>query len=109
LRGEVNRSKSPEMAGLLKALGKTIGLFQSNAKEFVQGVFTYNPSGGILVGGKAEVLFQPGLDVQALIDERNTAKKSKDFALADTIRKQLDKAGIVLEDKPGGVTEWRRK
>jgi len=109
LRGEVNRSKSPEMAGLLKALGKTIGLFQSNAKEFVQGVFTHNPSGGILVGGKAEVLFQPGLDVQALIDERNTAKKSKDFALADTIRKQLDKAGIVLEDKPGGVTEWRRK
>ena len=109
LRGEVNRSKSPEMAGLLKALGKTIGLFQSNAKEFVQGVFTHTPSGGILVGGKAEVLFQPGLDVQALIDERNTAKKSKDFALADTIRKQLDEAGIVLEDKPGGATEWRRK
>ena len=49
------------------------------------------------------------LDVQALIDERNTAKKSKDFALADTIRKQLDEAGIVLEDKPGGATEWRRK
>ncbi len=35
-------------------------------------------------------------------------EKSKNFAEADRIRKELLDAGIVLEDKPGGVTEWRR-
>jgi len=49
------------------------------------------------------------LDVDALVQERIDAKKSKNFARADEIRKQLDAAGIVLEDKPGGLTEWRRK
>jgi cysteinyl-tRNA synthetase len=47
--------------------------------------------------------------VQALIDERATAKKNKNYARADEIRKQLEAAGIILEDKPGGTTEWRRK
>ena len=89
LRGEVNRSQSTVSAGLLKALGATIGLFQHDAAAFVQGAHNMN--------------------VDALIAERNTAKKEKNFVRADEIRKQLDAAGIVLEDKPGGVTEWRRK
>jgi cysteinyl-tRNA synthetase len=89
LRGEVNRSQSMASAGLLKALGATIGLLQHDAASFVQGA--------------------QSLNVDALITERNTAKKEKNFARADEIRKQLDAAGIVLEDKPGGMTEWRRK
>ena len=94
LRGEVNRSKSHEMAGLLRALGGTIGLLQDTPEAFLQ-------------GGSS-----PGkdlLDVDALIAVRNAAKKAKDFARSDAIRNQLDDAGIVLEDKSGGVTEWRRK
>jgi cysteinyl-tRNA synthetase len=91
LRGEVNRTKSSELAGLLKALGGTIGLLQTDAEAFLKGA---------AVGE---------LDVQALVDERAEAKRSKNYARSDEIRKQLKGAGIVVEDKAGGKTEWRRK
>ncbi|HYC36334.1 MAG TPA: cysteine--tRNA ligase [Usitatibacter sp.] len=91
LRGEVNRTRSAALAGQLKALGGTLGFFQGDPETFLKG------------GASTE------LDVEALIKQRQEAKKSKDFARADAIRKELESAGIVLEDKPGGVTEWRRK
>jgi cysteinyl-tRNA synthetase len=92
LRRELNRHGGAETAGLLRALGGTIGLLQDDPEAFVQGAAA------------------PGeVDVQLLVAERNQAKSARDFVRADQIRKQLDVAGIVLEDKPGGVTEWRRK
>lgn len=42
------------------------------------------------------------------IEQRNAAKKAKNFAEADRIREELKAKGIVLVDKPGGVTEWHR-
>ena len=92
LRRDINRSTSPQVAGLLKVLAGTIGLLQDDPAAFVQGAAT----SGVL-------------DVDALVVERNASKAAKNFARADEIRRQLDAAGIVLEDKPGGVTEWRRK
>ena len=44
-----------------------------------------------------------------LIDERKMAKEMKDWTKADTLRKKIEEIGIVLEDKPGGVTGWRMK
>lgn len=41
-------------------------------------------------------------DVQALAEERQNARKAKDFARADAIRKQLDDLGWVVEDTPKG-------
>jgi cysteinyl-tRNA synthetase len=90
LRGEVNRTRSPALAAQLKALGGTIGFFQADPETFVKGAAV-------------------DLDVDSMIATRNAAKKAKDYARADSIRKELEAAGIVLEDKPGGVTEWRRK
>ncbi len=46
-------------------------------------------------------------DIQALIEERNDARKSKNFQRADEIRDTLLKKGIVLEDLPGGI-RWKR-
>jgi len=45
--------------------------------------------------------------MQVLIEVRANARKSKDFATADTIRKRLGEIGVMLEDRPGG-TEWTR-
>ena len=45
--------------------------------------------------------------IQALIDERNVAKKNRDFARSDAIRDQLATEGVLLEDTPQGV-RWKR-
>ncbi len=47
-------------------------------------------------------------EVLKLIEERNTAKKEKNFALSDKIRKDLLEKGIILEDSQAGV-KWKRK
>ncbi|MBW3018035.1 cysteine--tRNA ligase, partial [Candidatus Woesearchaeota archaeon] len=47
-------------------------------------------------------------EIQELIDEREAARKRKDWARADEIRNKLEKAGIVLEDTPKGV-RWKKK
>ena len=55
-----------------------------------------------LFGGKDE---EEGLgdDIQALIDERQAARKAKNWARADEIRDQLAAMGITLKDTPQGV------
>ena len=45
--------------------------------------------------------------IQALIDERNEARKNKDFARSDQIRDELKAQGIILEDTPQG-TRFKR-
>ncbi|MGA8943403.1 MAG: cysteine--tRNA ligase [Thermoactinomyces sp.] len=47
-------------------------------------------------------------EIEALIQERQKARKARDFAKADAIRDQLMAQGIILEDTPQGV-RWRRK
>jgi len=49
-----------------------------------------------------------GGDIEALIEERNQARRDRNFARADEIRDQLLADGIVLEDGPQG-TRWRRE
>ncbi len=59
---------------------------------------------GLIVERKAEMLDE---EVEALIAERQAARKRKDFARADQIRKELLDQGIVLEDTREGV-RWKR-
>lgn len=104
LANEVNKTKSLESASLLKNLGGVLGLLQRDASEFLQGT-VQAPS--IQAEGKelAEMLDSRMIDSKIL--ERIEAKKTKNFAEADRIRKELADAGIVLEDSPLGTT-WRR-
>ena len=59
---------------------------------------------GLVYNRKSESL---DLDIEKLIEERNTARKNKDFALADKIRDDLKAQGIILEDTPQGV-KWHK-
>jgi len=92
LAGEVNRTKSPEVAGLLRALAGTIGLLQGEPKVFLQAGYQY---AGSTLDDAA---------IQLLIAQRAAAKDAKNFAEADRIRKDLLLQGIALKDSPTGTT-----
>jgi cysteinyl-tRNA synthetase len=98
LASEVNRTQGDEkrlLASTLQFLGGVLNFLQRDPTSFLQS------------GTKdAEGLSPAMIDEQ--IAARATAKNAKDFAQADAIRKALLAQGIVLEDKPGGITEWRR-
>jgi cysteinyl-tRNA synthetase len=90
LASEVNRSRSPQLASVLKRLGAVLGLLQQDPTAFLQG------------GQQDDVA-----DIERLIAERAAAKVAKNFAEADRIRQALLAQGVVLKDSASGTT-WER-
>ena len=86
-------------ANELVALGNLLGLLTVEAEQWFR-------LGVPAVGGEAVM---GDSAIEALVEARLAARKAKNWAESDRIRDQLAAAGIVLEDKPGGTTEWRRK
>jgi cysteinyl-tRNA synthetase len=77
------KSLAEKALSLIRELGKPLGILQKSTK------------------GDLEE------EIQRLIDERQKARKEKNFALADKIRDDLKARGIILEDTPQGV-KWKR-
>ncbi|KMN34196.1 cysteinyl-tRNA synthetase [Chromobacterium sp. LK1] len=93
LAGEVNKSRDPLQARLLKDLGGVLGLLQRDPEDFLKG--------GVSAGELSAE------EVEALIQARKDARAAKNWAESDRIRDELTAKGIVLEDGAQG-TIWRR-
>jgi cysteinyl-tRNA synthetase len=59
-----------------------------------------------VMGSESVQMLDP--EIEAKIEERNAARRSRNFKLADQIRNELADRGIILEDTPQG-TKWKRK
>jgi cysteinyl-tRNA synthetase len=106
------RAAAGRLAAELRALGGVLGLMRLAAGEYLQ-----KPVGSIAAeGASAEAAAGSGradaaafaAHVEALIAQRIAARQRKDFKEADRIRDALAAEGVVLEDRAGGKTEWRR-
>ena len=86
--GRGNKALAPQ----LRALGGILGLLQRDPQAFLQA-----GPGGVL----------SDKDIQERIEARLDARRQKNFAEADRIRRELESAGVILEDGPKGTT-WRR-
>ena len=79
-----------------------------SSKEYLEKLYkrleTLTDVLGIIVDRKEEML---DADIEALIEERQAARKEKNFARADEIREELLEKGIILEDTREGV-KWKR-
>jgi cysteinyl-tRNA synthetase len=101
-------AKAKQLASELQALGRVLGLLGEEPAKFLRSAATSvpRPEGD----GGAPAL--PGLsdaEIDGKVAARIQARKDKNFAESDRIRDELTTAGVILEDKPGGVTAWRRK
>ncbi|HUH87138.1 MAG TPA: cysteine--tRNA ligase [Pusillimonas sp.] len=101
LASEANRSGSGRTSALLRHLGDILGLLQAEPARYLQSSSRYLGEGAVQQELDADA-------IQGLIDQRAAAKQARDFALADRIRDQLRESGVELEDKVGGLTQWRR-
>ena len=114
----LNKAKHVTAKAALKSAllagGAQLGLLQEDPERWRKGQHLRLPADpGRLELNGSDANLRPNVAVEdktieAQIASRNAARQAKNFAEADRIRKELETMGVILEDKPGGKTEWRR-
>jgi cysteinyl-tRNA synthetase len=87
-------ARAAAAAATLRSMGEVLGILQQDPEAYLKGA------------AGADGLTDAA--IQALLDARRGARAAKNFAESDRIRDELAAKGVLLEDKPGGATEWRR-
>jgi cysteinyl-tRNA synthetase len=89
-----NSVKMAVSAATLRAMSAMLGVLQQDPDTYLK-----RSAGDKMISDD---------DIEALLAARQAARAAKNFAESDRIRDQLAAAGILLEDKAGGATQWRR-
>jgi cysteinyl-tRNA synthetase len=106
--------KLADKAIILKALDKFDAVFnviEDHDAKPTQDAIAWARQAGRMSDVAPELLARESMtdtDIQALVDERQLAKKQRNFARADQIRNDLASKGILIEDSKDGV-RWKRK
>jgi cysteinyl-tRNA synthetase len=97
-KGEFRQQDAPRLIAAMEKFDAIFAILDDNDAEVLQRM-------GFTSGEKR----MPAEEVEALIEERNAAKKKRDFKRADEIRKKLADSGIILEDSKDGSVRWKYK
>jgi cysteinyl-tRNA synthetase len=84
----------------LRSMGEVLGILQQDPDVYLKRGAGAGSAGG--ASGLTDAA------IEALLEARRGARAAKNFAESDRIRDELTANGVLLEDKPGGATEWRR-
>jgi cysteinyl-tRNA synthetase len=107
-RGELREGDRAPMLEALQQFDEIFAVIKDDDAEKVKAAMEWARAHGLLKDSEAPAAAITDREVNRLIEERNAAKKSRDFARSDAIRKQLADAGIVVEDFKDGI-RWKRK
>jgi cysteinyl-tRNA synthetase len=107
-RGELREGDKRPLLEALDQFDEIFAVLKDDDTEKTRAAMEWAKAHGITVeaGVGADAISDD--EVNRLVEERNAAKKARDFARSDAIRKQLSEAGIVVEDTKEGI-RWKRK
>ncbi len=105
--GKLLRGDIPGLQQALEQFDEIFAVLKDDDAEKTRQVLDWARAEGKLDSGinRSEV---SDTEVDALIEQRQQARRARDFAKADAVRKQLGDAGIILEDTRDGL-RWKRK
>jgi cysteinyl-tRNA synthetase len=107
-RGELREGDKAPLLEALQQFDEIFAVIQDDDAEKTKAALEWARAHGIATEAGAAGNGISDEEVNRLIEERNAAKKARDFARSDAIRKQLAEAGIVVEDTKDGI-RWKRK
>lgn len=107
-RGELREGDKAPLLEALRQFDEIFAVIKDDDAEKMKAAMDWARSHGLMKESDAPADAISDEEVDRLIEERNAAKKARDFARSDAIRKQLSDAGIVVEDTKDG-SRWKRK
>ena len=97
-KGEFRQGDVPAVLEFLATFDKVFAVVEDNDAEKLR-----------TLGYGGQESGPDDAEIDRLVAERNAAKKKRDFAAADRIRKELADRGIIMEDAKDGSVRWKRK